>query len=127
MRGGGRGKSLLHEHTGHTWNVSLRVGNFREKSRVVSLSLYGNVVDKADALHIHTPSLEIMKVWSQFCTHRTPPPAEHIWAGCGCQARSRESGLAVAAATWVHRSEKSASRRCHLISNSYLAHLTWIK
>lgn len=69
MRGGG----LLHEHTGKTWNVSLRIGNFREKSRVVSLSLYGNVVEKADALYIHTPSLEIMKVWSQFRTHRTLP------------------------------------------------------
>lgn len=68
----GGGESLLHEHTGQTWNVSLHIGNFREKSRVVALSLYGNAVDKADVLNIHTLSLEIMKVWSQFGTHRTP-------------------------------------------------------
>lgn len=126
--GGGK-KSLLHEHTGQTWNVSLRIGNIREKSRVVSLSLYGNVVDKADVLCIHTPSLEIMKVWSQFCTHRTlpRPPRGTFGPGSGASRARRDSGLAVSAATWVRGSEKSASRRCHLISNSYLAHLTWIK
>lgn len=100
-------------------------GDFsREKSRVVSLSLYGNAVDKADAPYIHAPSPEIRKVWSQFCTYGTllRPPRSTSGPGFERHACRRWFGFGR-----VHRSGKSASPQCHLISNSYLAHLTSIK
>lgn len=65
----------------------------------MSLSLYGNVVDKADAPYTHTPSPEIRKVWSQFCTYGTLLRPPRSTSGPGSSVTRAGGGLGLAGYT----------------------------